>query len=288
MMYLGDFMLVNGKKMLNDARKDGRVIYHFNINNLEWAKIILEKCNELNTPVIIGVSEGAIRYMGGYNVVSNLVKSLILDLNINIDVCLHLDHGSSYESCKKAIDAGFTSVMIDASKLAYDDNVHETKRVVLYAHEKGVAVEAELGAVGGMEDDVLASIRVADYNECINFVKETGIDSLAPSIGTVHGIYKGKLNIDYDLITKLRNNLSIPLVMHGGSGLSHEILRRAIKCGITKINVNSDMQYVWSMAVKDFIKENKDVYDPRKIIYSGADAMYKFIEEKINILNEEK
>ena len=281
-------MLVNGKEMLNKARDDGRVIYHFNINNLEWAKIILEKCNEMNTSVIIGVSEGAIRYMGGYRVVSSLVRSLIIDLDINIDVCLHLDHGSSFESCKNAIDAGFTSVMIDASKLPLEDNIKETKKVVDYAHSKGVMVEAELGHVGGMEDDVKASILLADFDDCLRFVKETGIDSLAPAIGTVHGIYKGELNINYELIEKLRNNIDIPLVMHGGSGLSHDILKRAIRKGITKINVNSDIQYVWHEAVKEFIKNNPDVYDPRKVIYSGKDAMNKFIEDKINILDEEK
>ena len=135
-MYLGDFMLVNGKKMLNEAKNDKRVIYHFNINNLEWAKIILEKCNELNTPVILGVSEGAIKYMGGYHVVSSLVNALMNDLNIKIDVCLHLDHGSSFESCKKAIDVGFTSVMIDASKLPLEENILETKKVTDYAQGK--------------------------------------------------------------------------------------------------------------------------------------------------------
>jgi len=280
-------MLVNGKKMLDKARSERNVIYHFNINNLEWAKIILLKCNELNTPVIIGVSEGAIRYMGGYHVVSNLVKDLIMDLKINIDICLHLDHGSSFESCKKAIDAGFTSVMIDASGLSFEENVKETKKVVCYAHEKNVTVEAELGSVGGMEDDVKASIKLASYDECLRFIKETEIDSFAPAIGTVHGIYKGEVNINYDLITKLRENTSIPLVMHGGSGLSHDILRKAIKCGITKINVNSDIQYVWAEAVRKFITANPEVYDPRKIISSGSSAMDKFIEEKINLLKEE-
>ena len=281
-------MLVNGKKMLDEARRDRRVVYHFNINNLEWTKIILEKCNELKTPVILGVSEGAIRYMGGYRVVSSLVRSLIIDLNINIDVCLHLDHGSSFESCKEAIDSGFTSVMIDASKLELAENIKETKKVVDYAHKHDVTVEAEIGHVGGMEDDVKSTILLADYFECVRFVNETGIDSLAPAIGTVHGIYKGELNIDYDLISRLRNGLSIPLVMHGGSGLSHDILRHAIKCGITKINVNSDIQYVWCEAVRKYMKDNPDVYDPRKIIYSGKDAMNKFIEEKINILNVTK
>ncbi len=281
-------MLVNSKKMLMEARENYQVVYHFNINNLEWAKIILEKCNSMNTPVILGASLGAIKYMGGFNVVASLVNSLVNDLDIHIPVCLHLDHGDSFDSCKKAIDAGFTSVMIDASKLSLEENIKETKKVVDYAHLKNVTVEAELGHVGGIEDNVASNILVADYDECIRFVNETGIDSFTPAIGTVHGIYKGEVNIQYDLIKKLRDNIDVPLVMHGGSGLSHDILRKSIKCGISKINVNSDIQYVWMEAVKQFINNNPNVYDPRKIIYSGKDAMEKFIEDKINILNDNK
>jgi len=281
-------MLVNGNKMLNEAKKNKDVIYHFNINNLEWARIILEECNKLNKPVILGASEGAIKYMGGYHVVVDLVKALIKDLNIGIDVCLHLDHGSSFESCKNAVDAGFTSVMIDASKFDLENNIIETKKVVNYAHQYGVSVEAEIGHVGGIEDDVKSTILLADYDECIRFVDETGIDSLAPAIGTVHGIYKGELHIDFDLIKKLSDSLSVPLVMHGGSGLDHSILKRAILCGITKINVNSDIQAVWHEAVKEFINNNPDVYDPRKVIMSGKEAMNNFIDRKINLLKEEK
>ena len=209
---------------------------------------------------------------------------MILDLKIENDVCLHLDHGSNYDSCVKAIDAGFTSVMIDASKLSFEENIEETKKVVDYAHKHNVTVEAELGHVGGVEDDIKSTILLANYDECIRFVKETGIDSFAPAIGTVHGIYKGELNIDYDLIRRLRKTISTPLVMHGGSGLSSEILRKAIQCGITKINVNSDIQAVWHEAVTKFINNNPDIYDPRKVIMSGKEAMDKFIEEKINIL----
>lgn len=281
-------MLVNGKKMLDEARINNSVVYHFNINNLEWARIILEECNKLGVPVILGASEGAIKYMGGYNVVVSLVKSLIKDLNILIDVCLHLDHGSSFDSCKMAIDAGFTSVMIDASKLELSDNIRETKKVVQYAHSKGVTVEAEIGHVGGIEDDIVGNVLLADFDECVSFVNETEIDSLAPAIGTVHGIYKGELNIDFDLIKRLHDNLNIPLVMHGGSGLDHSILRKAIKAGISKINVNSDIQDVWHKEVVKFINENPKVYDPRKVIMSGANAMKEFIDKKINILNEEK
>ena len=274
--------------MLNEARNNNEVIYHFNINNLEWARIILEECNRLNVPVILGASEGAIKYMGGYHVVVDMVKALIKDLKITNDVCLHLDHGSSFDSCKLAIDAGFTSVMIDASKLELDDNIRETKKVVDYAHQFNVTVEAEIGHVGGMEDDVKASILLADFDECVKFVNETGIDSLAPAIGTVHGIYKGELNIDYDLIKRLHDNINIPLVMHGGSGLDHSILKKAVLCGISKINVNSDIQAVWHNEVVKFIEENPNVYDPRKVIMSGSNAMKDFIDKKINLLHEEK
>ena len=281
-------MLVNGINMLNEAKKNRDVIYHFNINNLEWARIILEECNKLNKPVILGVSEGAIKYMGGYHVVVDMVKALIKDLDIKIDVCLHLDHGSSFDSCKKAVDAGFTSVMIDASKLDLENNIIETSKVVTYAHEFGVAVEAEIGHVGGVEDNIVSSVLLADYDECLRFVKETNVDSLAPAIGTVHGIYKGELNIDFDLIKRLSYSLNIPLVMHGGSGLDDDILRKAIQSGITKINVNSDIQSVWYNAVCEFIRNNPGVYDPRKVIMSGSDAMIKFIDNKINLLKEEK
>ena len=281
-------MLVNGLDFLNKAKDEKSVIYHFNINNLEWARIILEECNKLNTPVILGVSEGAIKYMGGYNVVSSLVKSLIKDLNIQIDVCLHLDHGSSFESCKKAVDSGFTSVMIDASKLDLDSNIKETKKVAYYAHQYNVIVEAEIGYVGGIEDDVTNSIELADYDECVRFVKETNIDTLAPAIGTVHGIYKGELNIDFDLIKRLSEGLNIPLVMHGGSGLDDSILKKAIDCGITKINLNSDLQAVWYNSVRKFIESNPDIYDPRKVIMSGRSAIEEFIDKKINLLEREK
>lgn len=276
-------MLVNSLNMLNDAKKNNSVVFQFNINNLEWTRIILEKCNLLNVPVILGVSEGAIKYMGGYNVVSSMVKALILDLNISNQVCLHLDHGSSFDSCKMAIDAGFTSVMIDASKYDYSKNVEIVREVVSYAHKYNVSVEAEIGHVGGIEDDVCSNILLPLKDECIKFVNDTNIDSLAPAVGTVHGIYKGELNIDYNLIKELNHNLKIPLVMHGGSGLDESILREAIKCGINKININSDLQAVWYEEVKKFVNEN-NIFDPRKVIMSGKEAMNNFIEGKISIL----
>lgn len=277
-------MLINSKAMLLKAKKNNTAVFHFNINNLEWTKYILWKCNKLKTDVILGVSESAIAYMGGEDVVYALVMALIKDLHITIDVCLHLDHGKSFESCKRCIDAGWPSVMIDASKYSYEENVALTKKVVDYAHERNVTVEAEIGHVGSIVNNACDDILLPSVSECYQFVHDTNIDSLAPSIGTVHGIYKGKLNISFSLIQELSQKLDIPLVMHGGSGLNDLTLKKAVKCGINKININSDIQYAWYKDVRNFIKNNDSVYDPRKVISSGKDAIYHVVEQKINIL----
>ena len=247
-LFLGDKMLVNSKKMLKEAKRKKKAVFHFNINNLEWAKCILEECDRLNAPVILGVSESAVNYMGGYNVVAALCYSLISDLNIKTDVCLHLDHGKSVESCIKAIDAGFNSVMIDGSLKPLQENIEMTKEVVLYAKNQDVSVEAEIGLMGSIEGDNLKLGTNTNLEDCINFVCETGIDSVAASVGTVHGIYKGELNIDYQLIKKLSEELTVPLVLHGGSGLSNDTLKKCVEAGITKININSSINvYLLSM-----------------------------------------
>ena len=277
-------MIVNAKKMLNEAKNNKKCIAHFNINNLEWTKYILEKCDELNKPVILGVSEGAIKYMGGYNVVSHLVYSLVKDLNINIDVCLHLDHGSSIESCKKAIDAGFSSVMIDASKYSLDENINITQEVVKYAHDKNVTVEAEVGHIGGVEDGIASGVLVASLDDCIKFVKETKVDMLAPAIGSVHGVYKEEPNLDYDLLTSLKNNINIPLVLHGGSGIPDEKIIKAIKLGVSKININTELQQAWHEGVLKFVENKKEVYDPRKIIGSGEENLKNIVEYKLSLM----
>ncbi len=276
-------MLVNSKKILKDAKKNKKAVFQFNINNLEWTRCILEKCDELQVPVILGVSESAIKYMGGYNVVASLCYSLITDLNIGIDVCLHLDHGSSLKNCIEAIDAGFNSVMIDGSKLPFNENVELVKDVVLYAKNNDVSVEAEIGSMGAINQNQLSLGINTNLEDCLKFVAETGIDSVAASVGTVHGIYKGELNIDYKLIKNLADNLTIPLVLHGGSGLENAILKKCVESGITKININSDLQAVWSQSIRKFIKENPNIIDPRKIIGSGFEAIKKEIASKINI-----
>ncbi|HIS90459.1 MAG TPA: class II fructose-1,6-bisphosphate aldolase [Candidatus Faecisoma merdavium] len=274
-------MLVNMKEMLNKAVSGKYAVPHFNINNLEWTRFILEECQELNSPVILGVSEGAIKYMGGYKTVSNLVKSLISDLNITIPVALHLDHGSSYESCVKAIDNGFTSVMIDASKYPLEENINITKQVVLYAKDKNVTVEAEVGAVGGEEDGVADELAYAKIEDAVKLVDSTNIDFLAPALGSVHGIYKGKPKLDFERMVKIHELIKLPLVLHGGSGIPDELIKKSISCGITKININTELQIAWSNAVRIFLNENDKVYDPRKIIKGGEIAMKEMIKEKI-------
>ena len=276
-------MLVNSKEILEKAKQGNYAVPHFNINNLEWTRYILEEMQELNSDVILGVSEGAIKYMGGVNVVANLVKSLIKDLNIQVDVVLHLDHGSSFEICQKCIDAGFTSVMIDASHYPLLENTNITKRVVEYAHSKNVTVEAEIGQIGGSEDDMEGKNYNAKLEDVITLVNSTHIDSIAPALGSVHGLYKGKPNLDFITMKKISENVSIPLVLHGGTGIPDNLIQEAIRNGINKININTELQIAWASEVRKFLKENETAYDPRKVITSGEKAIKKVVKEKTKL-----
>lgn len=281
-------MLVNFNEMLMSAKKGKYAVPHLNINDLEWTKYILEKCNELQVPIILGVSEGAAKYMGGFNTISGMVKGLLKDLNITIPVCLHVDHGSSKETCMKAIDAGFTSVMIDASRYELEENIKITRDVVEYAHSKGVSVEAEVGHIGGTEDNITSSATNATLEDCLTLYQNTGIDSLAPALGSVHGFYKGEPNLDFETMKIINENLPIPLVLHGGTGIPDDKIKKAISCGISKININTDLQSVWSKAVREFLTENKEAYDPRKIIGSGEQAIKKRIEEIVTLFGTKR
>lgn len=282
---MGDNMLVNSKEMLLDAKKNKYAIPHFNINNLEWIRFILEECQRLNQPVILGVSEGALKYMGGVKTVVGMVTGLIEELFITIPVCLHIDHGQSFETCKRAIDAGFTSVMIDGSKYSIEENIKETRQVVQYAHARGVTVEAELGLIGGEEDGVANRLAFTNLKDCQYFLEQVDIDSLAPALGSVHGLYKGEPKLDYETMKEINENIEVPLVLHGGSGIDNEKIKKAIDCGISKININTELQIAWSNAVREFLDNNKEVYDPRKVIKSGEVAVKKIIEEKINLFS---
>lgn len=275
-------MLVNSNEMLLKAKKNHYAVPHFNINNLEWTKYILEECNELNIPVILGVSEGAAKYMGGFNTIYKMTEGLIQDLNIKIPVCLHVDHAKSEKVCISAIDAGFKSVMIDASIYQVEENILITKKVVDYAHKHNVSVEAEIGHIKEAKDNI-DKMENATLEDCLKIVKETHIDSLAPALGSVHGLYKEEANLDFETMQKINDELEIPLVLHGGTGIEDEKIKHAIACGISKININTDLQVAWSKDVKKFIKENDTVYDPRKIIQSGEKAIKRRVREIVTL-----
>lgn len=281
---MGDNMLENTKVMLETAKKEGYAVPHFNINNLEWTRFILEECEKENSPVILGVSEGAKKYMVGFHTVTEMVKAMIKELNITVPVALHLDHGSSILACKEAIDAGFTSVMIDASKFSLEENIAMTKEVVQYAHERNVTVEAEIGHVGGEEDGIASELAYAKVEDAVLLANSTEIDTLAPALGSVHGIYKGEPKLDFDRMLKIKELTNLPLVLHGGSGIPDELIEKGVNCGICKLNINTDLQIVWAKAVRTYLNENETVYDPRKIIKAGEKALKEKVSEKIHLL----
>ncbi|MBG9980046.1 class II fructose-1,6-bisphosphate aldolase [Facklamia sp. DSM 111018] len=265
--------LVNMTDMLNKALKEGYGVGQFNINNLEWTQAILQAAKEANSPIILGVSEGATKYMGGAKVVTAMVNALMETMDINVPVALHLDHGSSYETCVNAIDEGYTSVMYDGSAHPIDENIENTKKVVEYAHSKGVSVEAEVGTVGGEEDGVIGGVKYADLNECIRMVQETEIDALAAALGSVHGPYQGEPQLGFDEMKAISEATKTPLVLHGGSGIPEYQIKKAIERGHCKINVNTELQQQWAAAVRQKLNDDAKVYDPRKVIAPGKEAI---------------
>ncbi|MED4224367.1 class II fructose-bisphosphate aldolase [Neobacillus cucumis] len=274
--------LVSMKDMLNSAYKKGYAVGQFNINNLEWTQAILLAAEEEKSPVILGVSEGAARHMGGFTVVTAMVQALMEEMNITFPVAIHLDHGSSFVKCKEAIDAGFTSVMIDASHHPFEDNIKITRQVVQYANERGVSVEAELGTVGGQEDDVIADgVIYADPNECRELVKFTGIDCLAPALGSVHGPYKGEPNLGFNEMGEISKTIKLPLVLHGGTGIPTDQIKKSISFGTAKINVNTENQIAFTKAVREILNTETEVYDPRKFIVPGREAIRETVIGKM-------
>ena len=252
-------MLVNMKEMLIKAKEGKYAVGQFNINNLEWIQAILKKSQEMNSPVILGVSVGAKKYMGGFNVISAMVRELIKSMNITVPVALHLDHGDSFEVCKEAIDNGFTSVMIDASHHEYKENIEITKKVVEYDKAYNVSVEAELGRVGGQEDNVVSQgVVYADVNECKEFSSLTGIDCLAPALGSVHGPYKGEPKLGFKEMLEIKEATNLPLVLHGGSGIPVHQIKEAVSRGTCKINVNTECQQEWTKLVRETLDKNKN------------------------------
>lgn len=274
--------LVSMREMLNKAKAEHYAVGQFNINNLEFTQAILQAAEEEKSPVILGVSEGAGRYMTGFKTIVKMVEGLMEDLKITVPVAIHLDHGSSFDKCKEAVDAGFTSVMIDASHHPFEENIEITKKVVDYAHTKDISVEAELGTVGGQEDDVVGeSIIYADPQECERLVKETGIDCLAPALGSVHGPYKGEPNLGFKEMEEIGKITGVPLVLHGGTGIPTKDIQKAISLGTAKINVNTENQIASAKKVREVLAADPEVYDPRKYLGPAREVIKQTVIGKI-------
>lgn len=279
--------VVSAKEMLLKAHKEGYGVAQININNLEWIKAVLTTVEELKSPVILGVSEGAAKYMGGYKTVMAMVKALDENFNVTVPVAVHLDHGS-YEGSFKALDAGFTSIMFDGSHYPFEENLAKTKEIVAACHAKGVSVEAEVGSIGGEEDGVIGGGEIADPNEC-RLIAATGVDMFAAGIGNIHGKYPANWKgLDFKVLKEVQEVTGgVPLVLHGGTGIPAEMVQKAISLGVSKINVNTELQLVFAAATRKYIEEGKDLvgkgFDPRKLLAPGYEAMKKIIAEKIAV-----
>ena len=280
-------MLVAAKEMLDKAKAGHYAVGHFNINNLEWTKSILAVAQELNSPVILGVSEGAGKYMTGYKTVAAMVKAMVEEMGITVPVALHLDHGS-YEGCKKCIEAGFSSIMFDGSHLPIEENIEKTKELVALAHEHGMSIEAEVGSIGGEEDGVIGEGECADPNECKK-IADLGVDFLAAGIGNIHGKYPANWKgLNFDVLAKVQEKTgTLPLVLHGGTGIPADMIKKAITLGVSKINVNTECQLAFADATRKYIEAGKDLegkgFDPRKLLAPGAEAIKDTVREKIEL-----
>ena len=276
--------LVSMKEMLEKGKAEGYAVGQFNLNNLEFTQAILQAAQEEQSPVILGVSEGAARYMGGFKTIVKLVEALMEEYKVTVPVAIHLDHGSSFEKCMQAINAGFTSVMIDGSHYPLDENIALTTKVVEAAHAVGVSVEAELGRIGGQEDDLIVDDAEAAYaipEECERLINETGVDCFAPALGSVHGPYKGEPNLGFAEMEQVRDFTGVPLVLHGGTGIPTADIEKAISLGTSKINVNTENQIEFTKAVREVLNKDQEVYDPRKFIGPGRDAIKATVIGKI-------
>lgn len=280
-------MLVSAKDMLTKAKEGKYAVGQFNINNLEWTKAILLECQELSSPVILGVSEGAGKYMCGFKTVAAMVKAMIEELGITVPVALHLDHGS-YEGVKKCIDAGFSSVMFDGSHYPIEENIEKTKELVETCGKLGISLEAEVGAIGGEEDGVIGGGEIADPNEC-KMIADLGVTMLAAGIGNIHGKYPANWKgLSFDTLAKIQELTgTMPLVLHGGTGIPADMIKKAISLGVSKINVNTECQLAFAAATRKYIEEGKDLegkgFDPRKLLAPGFEAIKATVKEKAEL-----
>ena len=280
-------MLVSAKEMLEKARAGKYAVGQFNINNLEWTKSILLTAQELNSPVILGVSEGAGKYMTGFKTVAAMVSAMIHELNITIPVALHLDHGT-YEGCYKCIKAGFSSIMFDGSHYPIEENIEKTKELVKIAHAMGLSLEAEVGSIGGEEDGVVGMGECADPKEC-KAIADLGIDFLAAGIGNIHGKYPANWQgLNFEVLENVKKEVGdMPLVLHGGTGIPADMIKKAISLGVAKINVNTECQLSFAAATREYIEAGKDLqgkgFDPRKLLAPGAEAIKATVKEKMEL-----
>jgi len=280
-------MLVSAKEMLEKAKAGHYAVGQFNINNLEWTKSILSVAQEMNSPVILGVSEGAGKYMTGYKTVVGMVKGMIEEMNITVPVALHLDHGS-YEGCLKCIEAGFSSVMFDGSHYPIEENIAKTKELVALCNEKGLSLEAEVGSIGGEEDGVVGAGECADPNEC-KAIADLGVTMLAAGIGNIHGKYpENWQGLSFETLDAVQQKTGVmPLVLHGGTGIPEDMIKKAINLGVAKINVNTECQLSFAEATRKYIEAGKDLqgkgFDPRKLLAPGAEAIKATVREKIEL-----
>ena len=280
-------MLVSAKEMLNKARAGKYAVGQFNINNLEWTKAVLLTAQENNSPVILGVSEGAGKYMGGYKTIVGMVNGLLEELNITVPVALHLDHGS-YEGALKCIEAGFSSIMFDGSHYAIEENIAKTTELVNLTNEKGLSLEAEVGSIGGEEDGVVGAGEIADANEC-KAIADLGVTMLAAGIGNIHGQYpENWKGLAFDALEKIADATgTMPLVLHGGTGIPEEMIKKAISLGVAKINVNTECQLAFAAATRKYIEAGKDLegkgFDPRKVLAPGFEAIKATVKEKMEL-----
>lgn len=280
-------MLVSAKEMLTKAKAGHYAVGQFNINNLEWTKSILLTAQELNSPVILGVSEGAGKYMCGFKTVAAMVSAMVDELNITVPVALHLDHGS-YEGAKKCIEAGFSSVMFDGSHYPIEENIEKTKELVAICNEKGLSIEAEVGSIGGEEDGVIGAGEVADPDECKR-IADLGVTMLAAGIGNIHGKYpENWAGLRFDTLAAIQEKTgAMPLVLHGGTGIPADMIKKAISLGVSKINVNTECQLSFAAATRAYIEAGKDLqgkgFDPRKLLAPGAQAICDTVKEKMEL-----
>ena len=280
-------MLVSAKEMLTKAKEGKYAVGQFNINNLEWTKAILQTAQENNSPVILGVSEGAGKYMGGWDVVVGMVNGLLKDMKITVPVALHIDHGT-YEGAKAVIEAGFSSVMFDGSHYPIEENIEKTKEIIALASEKGISVEAEVGAIGGEEDGVVGNGEVADPDEC-KMIADLGVTMLAAGIGNIHGKYPANWKgLNFEVLAKIQEKTpGVPLVLHGGTGIPADMIKKAISLGVSKINVNTECQLAFAEATRKHIEAGKDLegkgFDPRKLLAPGTQAIKDTVKEKMEL-----